>query len=560
MSRKLKNKIQAILKRESGTVFKDPGGRINIALAYPNTYRVGMSNLGFQGIYGFLNSHDNVVCERIFLPDNSDFEEYRRASSPIISMESQRPLNDFHVVAFSVSYENDYPNIIRILDLAGVPRRATNRTEHHPLLILGGICTAYNPEPVADFFDVIFIGEAEKSLSLFLASLDSAGLQRRLLLSELSAIEGIYVPSLYQDIYETHNDKGNNAFLYKTPIKEAPRLIKKGSPADLDKSRLVSIISTKDAEFSQMCLIEAMRGCPWSCRFCVASHVYRPVRFRNRKVLNDMIQEASKRFPKIGLVGPSMSDYQGIDDLIRFGTVNFSISSLRAWGRSRKLIKILGDKGQKSLSIAPEAGSERMRSVIKKHLTEKDILETADLVLAYGVYQLRLYFMIGLPTETEYDVDAIAKLTVKIRNIRKGGTVVLSISCFVPKPFTPFQWLAMDEEKKLKKKLARIKKLLKGVSGVTIVHDPPRTSCLEAFLSKGDRRVSKAVEAIAESKGKSGDWRKASMQAGINPDIYAHRRRSFQEHLPWDFIDSGIDKTALEQECRKALGQDVFSR
>ncbi len=555
MSRRLKNKIQAVLKRESGTVFKDPGGRINIALAYPNLYRVGMSNLGFQGIYGLLNSQTNVVCERVFLPDNSDLEEHLRSNSPIMSMESQRPLTDFHVVAFSVSYENDYPNILRILDLAGIPKRAADRTERHPLLILGGICTAYNPEPMADFFDVIFIGEAEKSLPIFLTSLDSIGLQRRSLLSELSGIEGIYVPSLYREIYSNSNSNNNNSFLSKFPLENAPALVKKGLPADLDETRLISTINTTDAEFSRMCLIEGMRGCPWSCRFCVASHAYRPVRFRSREVLDEMIREASKRFPKVGLVGPSMSDYRGIDDLIRSGTVNFSISSLRAWGRSKELIKVLTDKGQKSLSIAPEAGSERMRRVVKKHLTEMSILEAADLILARGISQLRLYFMIGLPTETTSDVDAIAKLAAKIRSMRKGGTIVLSISCFVPKPLTPFQWMAMEEEKTLKKKLARIKELLKGITGITVVHDPPKTSCIEAFLSRGDRRVSRAIEEIATSQGKSGDWRKSSLRAGINPDIYAHRRIEFKEPLPWDFIDSGIEKAMLEEECRKALSE-----
>jgi len=557
MSRRLKNKIQAVLKRESGTVFKDPGGRINIALAYPNLYRVGMSNLGFQGIYGLLNSQSSVVCERVFLPDNSDLEEYLRSNSPIMSMESQRPLTDFHVVAFSVSYENDYPNILRILDLAGIPKRTADRTEHHPLLILGGICTAYNPEPMADFFDVIFIGEAEKSLPIFLTYLDSIGLQRHSLLSELSGIEGIYVPSLYQEIYSDSNSHSNNndSFLSKLPLENAPALVKKGRPADLDETRLISTINTTDSEFSRMCLIEGMRGCPWSCRFCVASHAYRPVRFRSREVLDEMIREASKRFPKIGLVGPSMSDYRGIDDLIRSGTVNFSISSLRAWGRSKGLIKVLADKGQKSLSIAPEAGSERMRRVVKKHLTEVSILETADLILSLGISQLRLYFMIGLPTETTYDVDAIAKLAAKIRSMRKGGTIVLSVSCFVPKPFTPFQWMAMEGEKILKKKLARIKELLKGIAGITIVHDPPKTSCIEAFLSRGDRRVSRAIEEIAASQGKSGDWRKSSLRVGINPEIYAHRRREFKEPLPWDFIDSGIDKAMLEEECRKALSE-----
>ncbi|MBI5141442.1 MAG: radical SAM protein [Nitrospirae bacterium] len=546
MSRRIRERIDEKLAAETGTVYKDPGGRINVALCYPNYYSLGMSNLGFQGVYGMLNAMNGVVCERVFLPDSDDMREYGRSGSRLMSMESKRPLAEFHAVAFSVSYENDYPAIPAMLDLAGIPRRASDRNESHPLVILGGICAAYNPEPLANFFDVVFVGEAEESIHLFIEMLekhDDEG--RAALLARLARIEGVYIPSLYREAYGS-----DGAFLSKIPAGGAPAIVKRGHAADLDETRLSTVVSTGNTEFSRMCLIEAMRGCPWSCRFCVVSYVYRPVRYRSREVLEGMITESAGRFPKVGLVGPSVSDYRWIEEIIKREGVKFSVSSLRAWGRSVPLIKALAERGQKSLSIAIEAGTERLRGVIRKRITEADILETAGLILDEGIAQLRLYFMIGLPTETVEDIEAIPALVKKIRELNKSGSIVVSVNPLVPKPFTPFQWLAMDSENELKKKLDNIKKLLKGVPSVSVVNDSLKRVCQEAFLARGDRRVSYAIEAIAAG----GDWRKAARGAGCDPESYIHQARSFDAPLPWEFIDIGTPKDRLEAECRKALG------
>jgi len=545
MSRRIRERIDEKLDAETGTVYKDPGGRINVALCYPNYYSLGMSNLGFQGIYGMLNGMNGVVCERVFLPDSDDMREYGRSGVRLMSMESKRPLAEFHAVAFSVSYENDYPAILAMLDLAGIPRRVSHRNGSHPLVLLGGICAAYNPEPLADFFDVVFVGEAEKSIHRFIEMLEAGDGGRAALLAGLAGVEGVYIPSLYRETYGS-----DGAFMSKAATCGAPETVRRGHPADLDETRLSTVVSTGNTEFSRMCLIEAMRGCPWSCRFCVVSYVYRPVRYRSREVLEGMITESAGRFPKVGLVGPSVSDYRWIEEIIKREGVKFSVSSLRAWGRSVPLIKALAERGQKSLSIAIEAGTERLRGVIRKRITEADILETAGLILDEGIAQLRLYFMIGLPTETAEDIEAIPELVNRIRELNRSGSIVVSVNPLVPKPFTPFQWLAMDSEDELKKKLDSIKKLLKGVPSVSVVNDSLKRVCMEAFLARGDRRVSHAIEAIASG----GDWRKAARGAGCDPDIHIHRARPFESPLPWEFIDIGTPKDRLETECRKALG------
>ncbi|MBI4689763.1 MAG: radical SAM protein [Nitrospirae bacterium] len=541
MNRKLIEKADALLSKEKGTVFKDPGGKINICLIYPNTYYVGMSNLGFQGIYTLLNERDDVVCERSFLPDEEDINEYIRTETEIFSLESKRPLNRFDIIAFSVSFENDYPNILRILELSNIPIRSGERKASHPLIVLGGACAFFNPEPIADFMDICFIGEAEEMLQEFLDVYNGSE-TRKVLYERVSGIEGVYVPRSYRVGYDNNNILRREKLLETAPEKIRRRFIK-----DISTYRLRPSIITTETEFSSMFLIEAMRGCPWKCRFCVAGHIYNPPRKKDISIIKGELIEALKLTDRIGLVGPSLTDYPYINDVLRTNGVDFSITSLRASRKSAEIVGLM--KGHKSVSIAPEAGTERLRTVIDKKITEDDIIETSKLIFSEGIENLRLYFMIGLPTETEDDIEGIVSLAKKIRNVSEKGSITITLSTFVPKPFTPFQWHSMERIDVVKQRLRTIKKLLLPIKGIRVFHDVQKYAYMQGLFSIGDRRISNVLESML----KINDWRKACIDSGIDPDFYILRKKDFSENLPWDFIESGLSKEKLWEEFQKAI-------
>ena len=541
MNRKFLDKANVLLSREKGTVFKDPGGRINIALCYPNRYSVGMSSLGFQGIYGFLNSQADVVCERIFFPDQEDLEEFENSRTEPFSLESKRPLSAFDIIAFSVSFENDYPHLLKLLKMGHIPLRNSERGDHYPLVIMGGVCAFYNPEPLADFMDVIFIGEAEEMLGEFISVYRRGG-GRSMLLERSVHIEGVYIPASYTITYDA-----DGRIAGRTAAHGAPDRIRKRTIRDISGSFLRSSIITPEAEFSNMYLLEAMRGCPWSCRFCVAGHIYRPVRKKDLAHVADEIKAASAITQKIGLIGPSLSDYPHAEDVLRMEGVDFSITSLRASPRSGRLVQLM--TGHKSISIAPEAGTQRLRNVINKKISDEDIFETARLILESGVETLRLYFMIGLPTETMNDIDGMIELVRAIRKDTRRGFIRLSVSTFVPKPFTPFQWHPMESLKSIKEKLRVIKKGLGQEKGVRVFHDVPKHAHLQGLLALGDRRIGRVLERLADED--------ADIIKTGSPDIdiasIIFRRKDIAETLPWDFIDAGVDREHLWEEYGKAL-------
>ncbi|MCL4491935.1 MAG: radical SAM protein [Nitrospirae bacterium] len=558
MNRKLVEKVKALLSKEKGTIFKDPGGRISICLVYPNTYHVGMSNLGFQGIYGLLNKRDDVVCERAFLPDDSDIEVYRRTNTPVFSIESGRPIDRFDIVAFSVSFENDYPNILKILDLAKIPPIPSKRNEYHPLLIAGGVCLSFNPEPIAPAFDVVFVGEAEESLNEFLDMYRDRlkiPLNPPLLKGDVREItfkneikreavylEGVYVPEFYSIRYDA-----DGKIIERVAENNAPDVIKRRYLKDLSASPITTAIVTPESEFSGMYLIEAMRGCPWNCRFCLVGHIYDPPRKKSLESIRAEIASAKKVASRIGVVGPSLTDYPHIKDILCIDDVAFSITSLRASEKSAELVGLL--KGHKSVSIAPEAGTERMRKIINKRITGKDILDTAKLILDAGIENLRLYFMIGLPAETTEDIAGIVELVKKVRGLAVRSSIILSISAFVPKPFTPFQWRSMEPLDSVKEKLHFIKKALRNLKGVKVFHDVPKYARMQGMFSVGDRRIFSVLELMADTD----DWGKACSAAGVDRDFYIFRNKDFGELLPWDFIDTGISKQKLWDEYTGAL-------
>jgi radical SAM superfamily enzyme YgiQ (UPF0313 family) len=516
----LKKKVEGLLKKEKGTVYKNPGGKTSVCLVYPNNYHVGMSSLGFQGVYGLLNERDDVLCERAFLPDPEDIEEYERTRTEIFSFESMRPLGKFDIVAFSVSFENDYPNILKMLSLSNIPLDSSERGPGHPILIMGGVCAMSNPEPLADFFDVVFVGEAEGMLDEFMDAYVHSASKDDLLKTSLK-IEGIYVPRFYGLRY------GKDGLISdRYALEGAPEVIRRRCVKDISGGGLRHWITTPETEFSEMRLVEAMRGCPWNCRFCLVGHLLNPPRKKGLKAIKEEIEGAER----VGLIGPSLSDYPYRKEVLGMEGVDFSITSLRAGRGSAELVGLL--RGRKSISIAPEAGTDRLRNHVNKKIKEDDILETAAMVFEHGIKRLRLYFMVGLPSESDEDIEGLVNLVRAVRNTSKKGGITITLSTFIPKPFTPFERYPMTDIKTVKERLKRIKKSLKSERRVKVFHDVPKYAYMQGMFSVGDRRVGAALKAMLQEH----DWRRASTSAGLDPDFYTMRVKMPLELLPWDFI------------------------
>ena len=561
MSWTLKKKAHALLEAEEGATRKDWGGRIAVALVYPNSYAVGMSNLGFQTIYQHLNALPDVVCERVFLPDAADLAEMQRTQAVPFSLESQRPLTDFHMVGFSVTYEGDYINVLRILDLAGIPLRATDRRAHDPLVLMGGVCAFSNPEPLAPFMDFVVVGEGEELVVELIAAYRERYQDRASFLDLLLSLPGVYVPERYDVRYAA--DGGLDDV---TARDGAPAVVVKRRLRDVDAFRTIAAVKTPNAEYGHMALLEVGKGCGRGCRFCLEGQVYRPVRHRSVDALRETVEQLAREGEKrIGLVGACVSDYPWIGDLLKIVEANgmeLSISSLRADSLTEELAASLARGGHRTLTIAPEAGTERLRRAIRKAITDEQILTACDLVRAQGIPNLKTYFMIGQPTETDEDVEAIAdlarrmleRLRVPDRQGRPFGRLTLSISSFVPKPWTPFQWAPFAGASALADKLGTIKRGVRPLANVRVLHENPREAALQALLARGDRRVGDFLEQAARL---GGDWRRALREWAGDLDVHTTRARPLEERLPWDHFDVGVKKAGLVREWERALAADT---
>jgi len=541
---------QKFLESETGTIRKSWHQKISIALVYPNRYHVGMSSLGYQTLYDLLNGLDHVVCERAFLPDGKGSQTVQP-----VTIESGRPITDADIIAFSISFENDYPHLLTILDQAGIPLRSAARSARHPLVIAGGVACFLNPEPIAPFIDCFLLGEAEGILPRFFQVFEPGSDKQELLKNLACRVPGAYVPAFYQARY--HADGTLATF---EPLEDVPSKIERVYLKDLDQISTSSAVLTPHTTFDRTFLIEVGRGCPHGCRFCSAGFIYRPPRFRPMARLKQSIDRGARLTDRIGLVGAAVSDLPEIEELCgQFNDQNIriSFSSLRADRLTPGLLSILKKSNVKTATIAPEVGSERMRRVINKGITEKDVLTAATRLVENGIPNLKLYFMIGLPGETGADIDAIIKLAKQIKHgfltssrARKHiGTITLSLNSFVPKPATPFQWAAMDEVRTLKQKIKKIKNELKKVANLRINSDIPRWAYIQAMFSRGDRRVADVLLMAHASKG---NWAQTLKTTPVNADFYVLRERDPDEKFPWDFIDHGIKKSYLRQEYQRA--------
>jgi radical SAM superfamily enzyme YgiQ (UPF0313 family) len=561
VSDKLSSLYQARLALEKGAVRKDWGGRISVALVYPNAYRIGMSNLGLQVVYSLLNRREDVVAERVFLPEGKEMSLWVEAGKGLLSMESFSPLRRFDLVAFSLSFENDYPNILKILSLGKIPYLSEDREEFHPFVMAGGITTFLNPEPLAPFFDFFLLGEAEATLEDFLVAfreIKTHSVVRHEALRVLAgAVKSLYVPSLYRIDY--HKD---GTIQSREPLDPAvPEKIKVLRPELAEMPVRTSTLLTPESEFADRVLIELGRGCTRSCRFCAAGYVYRPPRVHEKSSLVARVTEVLETYRSVGLLSACVSDIPGIEEItgliLREGG-RFSVSSLRADSLTQTLVEHLRDVGQRTVAIAPEAGSERLRKVVNKHLSRDQILEAVRVIGAAGDFSLRLYFLIGIPTETREDVSEVMEMvkTIKHHVAKEAKTrgrmkqIKLSINCFVPKPFTPFQWFPMDTVQSLKEKQKWLKRAFGREGGLKVSFDLPKWAYVQALLSLGDRRVASML-LLSHVHGE--DWSKAFTHSEVNPDFFVHRPKGLDENLPWDFIDHGITKDHLIKEYQLAL-------
>ena len=558
MNRKdLIDRLQELYKDEDSRVTVNPHAGQKVAIVYPNTYFVGMSNLGLHIIYEEINLRNDSVCERIFLPEKKELEAYDKTKTPLMSVETQRPMHQFDVVAFDVTFEMDYFHIPLMLRHGRVPIMGKDRTEFDPIVIAGGPCATFNPEPFADFIDAFIIGEGEGIVSRVLDIIRDGkmeGLDRHAILRQLANISGVYVPSLYVPIYSDDGEfKGYHI------VEGAPKTIKRHF--EMLTSGGETVVATNYTEFGAMYIIEVARGCGRHCRFCMAGYCFRVPRVRPLDILKEGVDRAEKLGKKVGLMGAAISDYPEVDELvtyIRSKDMRYSCASLRADSLTQAVVDGLADSGQKTITIAPETGSERLRRVINKGISEEHLQNAATLSAKSGIQHMRLYIMIGLPTETDEDIEAIVGLAERTQahmaEVGCKGRLTLSINPFIPKPFTPFQWMAMDNQKTVEKKLQYIKKALQKNRRIEVLVESPKEAYIQGVLARGDRRLGAVLAACAADRG-SKSFKSEMKAAGLDMDEMNYRERSFDEFLPWSHLDMGMDDGYLEMEWKRSVDE-----
>jgi radical SAM family uncharacterized protein len=546
--------------------------------AFPDTYEIGMSFLGLQILYGALNKEDGIYCERIFAPAVDMEKIMREEGLPLFTLESKTPIRQMDFVGFTLQYEMSFTNILNMLDLGGIPLYAKERTEEDPFVVAGGPC-AFNPEPLADFIDIFMIGDGEElivELCRRHGEWKGSGASKADFLKSISHLPGIYIPSFYTPVYE---EDGTLKRMDKN-WEGAPFPVEKAIVANLEEAYFPEKTIVPFIEVvHDRSVVETFRGCTRGCRFCQAGMIYRPVRERSKEKIENLAKELllNSGHEELTLLSLSTSDYSRFEELAmdlmgicKEQNVSLSLPSLRLDNSSFRVLQEIQGYKKSGLTFAPEAGSQRLRDVVNKNITEEDIYASVEKALELGWNSIKLYFMIGLPTETTEDLDGIVEIAKKIMALnyeirgRKGGrfNVTVSVSNFVPKPHTPFQWFPQNTPSEFMEKHYYLKDRLKGVRGVTFHYHHAETSQIEAVLARGDRRLSSLLYE-AWSLGCRFDswsehfhfplWEQAFHNTGLPIEFYASRPRNYKEVLPWDHIDSAVTKEFLIRENEAAL-------
>ena len=551
----LKRELKAQLAREQGYYRYAAGTRQRFALVYPNSYFVGMSNLGLHIIYELLNQRTDTACERFFLPEKEKIRRYENTKTPLMSLENQTALAEFPVIGFAVSFEMDYFNVVKVLELGSVPIRAEERGERDSIVIAGGPCATFNPEPLSAVIDAFIIGEGEAIMPAFMDAYYQAkaeGLARADLLKRLANVPGVYIPSIYEHQYAAD---GTIAAIW--PQDGAPAHVSRQWVKNLDAFPAHTVVVTEDTEFN-LYLIETARGCGRHCRFCMAGYCFRVPRNRSLAVIDREVQDALKYQKRIGLMGAAISDYPEIDalckDILGEG-LSMSVASFRADSVTKELVDSLAKSGLQTLTMAPEAGSRKLRAVINKGIEEEHLFHSMDLGLQAGIPNYRLYLMIGLPFEEDEDIEAIIDLASRLKDYMEQhgakGRLTLSINPFIPKPFTPFQWKPMCEKKIVERRLRRIEQALRKRKNIHIIAESPRAAYIQGVLARGDRRIADVlVRACAMGGAKA--FKKAMKETGLDPAFYLLREREEDEVFPWERLDMGFRKSYLWQELKRS--------
>lgn len=549
--------LQNLYKNESSRITINPHSTNRVAIVYPNTYFVGMSNLGLHIIYEEINRINDTVCERIFLPEKKELEAYDKTKTHLMSVETQRPMDQFGIVAFDVTFEMDYFHIPLMLRHGRVPVMSDDRTDFDPIVLAGGPCATFNPEPFADFVDACIIGEGEGLITEVVETINEGkrnGLDRYSIIKSLAAIDGVYVPMLYEPQYDE-----DERFTGYAIVDGAPQSIRRHF--DPLTSGGETVIATDFTEFGAMYIVEVARGCGRHCRFCMAGYCFRVPRVRPLDILKEGVDRAYALGKKVGLMGAAISDYPEVDELvnyIRSKDMRYSCASLRADSLTQAVVDGLADSGQKTITIAPETGSERLRRVINKGISEDNLRTAAQLSAKSGIQHMRLYIMIGLPTETDEDIDAIIGLAERTQahmaEVGCKGRLTLSINPFIPKPFTPFQWMAMDNQKSVEKKLQYIKKSLQKNRRIEVLVESPKEAYIQGVLARGDRRLGAVIAACAMDRG-SKSFKSEMKQAGLDMEELNYRERALDEYLPWSHLDMGMRDGYLQEEWQKSIDE-----